>query len=140
MLSFKEVALSFVAICLLLVGCEKKGPLTVPVHGTVTFNGGPCPRDGRVIFAPVAAAEGMPLRPGSGGFDVDGKFEVMSFVPGDGLIPGTYRVRIQCWKQLPGDLKPGVSYVPEDYEPEQLVIEASRREAIEVAYDVPAKP
>ena len=137
--SSNEVALSFLAFCVILVGCEKKGPVTVPVHGTLTFNGGPCPQSGTVHFAPLHAAEGLPLRPGSGDFDVDGTFEVTSFELGDGLVPGTYRVRIECWEQYPGDFRPGVSYVPEKYEPEQLVIEDDTREAVEVSYDVPPK-
>ena len=140
MLPEDKAVLSFLALCLLLNGCGKKGPVTVPVHGIVTFNGGPCPQSGTVHFAPLHAAEGLPLRPGSGDFDVDGTFKVTSFEPGDGLVPGTYRVQIECWEQYPGDFKPGVSYVPEKYEPEQLVIEDGTRDAVEVSYDVPPKP
>jgi len=28
-------------------------------------------------------------------FDLDGKFQAMSFEDGDGLVPGTYRVRVE---------------------------------------------
>ena len=126
-------------LCLLLLGCTTKGPDIVPVHGTVTFNGGPCPNSGMVLFAPISAAEGMSLRPGSGNFDTDGKFQVTSFERGDGLIPGTYRVRVECWEKLPGDFDPGVSHVPEGFDLGELVIEAGTREAVEIAYDIPPK-
>ena len=88
------------------------------------------------ILAAVRSGEHILVH---GDFDVDGTFEVTSFELGDGLVPGTYRVRIECWEQYPGDFRPGVSYVPEKYEPEQLVIEDDTREAVEVSYDVPPK-
>lgn len=114
--------------------------MTIPVHGTVTFNGGPCPQSGTVHFAPLTAAEGLPLRPGSGDFDLNGTFKVTSFAPGDGLVPGTYRILIECWETYPGDFEPGVSYIPEKYEPQQLIIEADSDEIIEVSYDIPSGP
>ncbi|MGB8853308.1 MAG: hypothetical protein WCC69_07070 [Pirellulales bacterium] len=62
--------------------------------------------------------------------DLDGAFVVSSFKQGDGLLPGTYDVRVECWKTRPQgseDGKPavkGVSIVPSGYAPPQLTVSA----------------
>ena len=105
----------------LLAGCGG-GVKTVPVSGVVTFDGGPPPKAGAVYFAPVSVEEGLPNRPASASFGPDGHFEVQSFVPGDGLVPGTYNISIACWKVAPSPNGPGVSLVPEGFVAEQLVV------------------
>jgi len=126
------------AIWLLAGGCQKDVGL-VEVRGTITFSGGPCPAPGMIIFAPLEAASGENLRPASANFSTDGEFAATSFKPGDGLLPGTYRIRIQCWDKPPHDFEPGISYLPEDYEPEHLVIESGTRGPIVLSYDIPPK-
>lgn len=140
----KNCVAGYTLIVLLLVlptaGCTHSGPETIKVRGHVTFDGGPCPAAGTVYFVPVDVSSNSPCRPASGNFDVNGKFTVTSFRPGDGLLPGKYKVRIECWKQLPdADGLPGVSYVGDDYEAPGLVVEPGSREPVKVICDVPRR-
>jgi hypothetical protein len=111
------------------------------VTGRVTFNGGPPPNVGHIAFSlvPGTGAEGLPYRPGSALFGTDGQFVVDSFAKGDGLLPGTYNVRITCLSGPPssGPLE-SLSYVPLDWAPEELVI-TGEEESVAVEYDVPPK-
>lgn len=112
------------------------------VSGKVTFNGGPPPRPGRIAFSlvPGTGREGLPYRPGSATFGEDGEFVATTFDQGDGLLPGTYKVKIICISGLPGQTKSlaEVSLVPAGWAPENLVI-TGEEDAITVEYDVPPK-
>lgn len=125
--------------CLSAAGCGGSGMPTTKVQGAVTFEGGPPPKPGDISFSLVegTGAAGLPYRPGSGSFGTDGRFEVTSFEKGDGLLPGTYEVRITCLSAPPsqGPLAK-LSYVPLDWEAENLVITGDES-AITVDYDVP---
>ena len=57
------------------------------------------------------------MRPAVGRFDTDGRFRAETFKPDDGLMPGRYQVRIDCWKVPPygGPESPPVSYLPKKY-------------------------
>lgn len=76
-------------------GCKKKSRLAVsPIHGRVTFNGQGVPR-ATVIFQPVeeTSERAKKLRP-FGDTDDQGKFDMKTYVRGDGAPPGKYRVSI----------------------------------------------
>ena len=104
------------------------------------LDGGPCPEIGTVYFVPIEVAPGLPRRPAHANFSKDGEFSVTSFDEGDGLIPGTYRVRIECWKEKPkDDGTPGVSWVKSGFQVPDLVV-ASGSDTIEREYDVPGRP
>lgn len=121
-------------------GCDSNPLPIVPVHGVITFDGGPCPRDGVIYFAPLEAAAGLPKRTGIGKFDTDGKFTVTSFRPGDGLIPGKYVIWIECLiEPISGTRPQGVSHIADEYEWPELTIESDTRSPVEANYDVPAK-
>ena len=123
---------------LVAAGCGNNLPQTVPVRGQITFAGGPCPKQGVINFSPIEPAPGMPRRPGSGHFGTDGKFVATSFSRGEGLVPGRYSVRIDCWKRPPqGDGKPPLSYVAAAYIPPELKVSGSSG-TIEFNLDVPA--
>ena len=116
--------------------CGPSRPTTIPVRGTITFGGNPPPAEGAIYFAPIRVAEGFDKRPGRARFDTSGKFDATSFADGDGLVPGTYRVRIECWKSPPTMGAPGNSYVPPDFTPPDLdLMTASGRQTYDV--DVP---
>jgi hypothetical protein len=129
-----------VAIPLLVTGCSDNGMGLVPVSGKVTFAGNPPPAGGTISFNPITVQEGLPRRPGTAKFEADGAFAVTSFKPGDGLVPGTYHPRIQCWKGQPNSNDPSsfdrLNYVPKDFEPKPIVVEAGAG-AVEVTIDVP---
>ena len=61
---------------------------------------------------------GLPSRPATGEFDTSGNLTVTTFKKGDGLIPGTYRLGIECWETAPqmGSNTPPKSYVPHRYQ------------------------
>jgi hypothetical protein len=126
----------------LITGCDH-GPPTVPVTGKVTFAGNPPPANGTITFMPVEAKSGLPRRPGSGKFSpADASYEVTSFAPGDGLIPGRYQINISCYTQPPTSAKPETfvthNAVPENWTPEELVVPEDSDE-LELNYDVPSK-
>lgn len=102
-------------ILLFLPACGGRGVEQVSVSGTVTFNGGPMPGPGTVFFTPVTTA-GDTKRPGTAEFNVDGKYTAGSFEPGDGLVPGSYTVKIHCWEVSPNSEEAvPVSYIPDHY-------------------------
>ena len=128
-----------VAACVALPGCDNDPLKKVKVQGTVTFDGGPCPASGRVTLAPVEIPAGLPNRPAMGAFKTDGKYEAMSFRPGDGVVPGTYLVTVACYDRSklsgsPGDAElERASYVSEEFEPEELVIEPG---SVSITFDI----
>ena len=105
----------------LLCGCEGDPLKKVQVTGNVTFDGGACPGPGRITFTPTAVAEGLPRRPASGAFEVDGAYVATSFRPGDGIVPGTYLVSVACYEPsmlsgAPGDDRfRAASFVAEEF-------------------------
>jgi hypothetical protein len=98
-------------------GCGPARPQTVPVSGKVTFDGGRVPGPGRLYFTVAEPAEGFPSRPGIAAFSENGQFNVTTFVDGDGLMPGRYRIGIECWKVPPTmEGPPAESYLPVKYQ------------------------
>ncbi|MFM7319790.1 MAG: hypothetical protein ACKO85_22145 [Isosphaeraceae bacterium] len=78
-------------------GCGSSEPGLVPVKGKITLDGGPFPKEGMINFTGASAADpNAPSRPGSAKFGTDGVFSAMSFEPGDGLYPGTYKLAVEC--------------------------------------------
>lgn len=99
----------------IVAGCGKSTITTVPVTGTITFNGGDWPSSGMVIFAPKTPVEGYPRRGGEAMFGKDGQFQASTFLPKDGLIPGTYLVNLRCFESSAEDITKGTNHVPEKY-------------------------
>ncbi len=102
---------------LMIPGCNSRGLPIVPVHGKITYGKGDWPKPGVVYFTGKDAAKGLPLRPAVGRFDVHGNLVVTSFEKGDGLLPGRYKLGIECWEVPPGmNGSPGKSYVPKKFQ------------------------
>jgi hypothetical protein len=97
-------------------GCGRSGPEVVPVKGTITFGGGPWPKPGVVNFVVETPAPGLPSRPTMGLFDTDGSLTVTTYTKGDGLVPGKYKIGVECWEVRPTmGGPPPISYVPKRY-------------------------
>lgn len=79
----------WVIVLLATAGCGgASGP--VPVRGTVTLDGQP------LANATVQFLAGSPdARDAMGTTDADGAFSLSTFKPGDGALPGKYKVVIQ---------------------------------------------
>lgn len=102
----------------MLGGCGGGAVEVVPVRGQVTWNGGPPPAEGVLYFTPVESWGNLPTRPAAAAFSETGHYSVQAFAGREGLIPGRYRVVVECWKTPPsGDDRdpPPESHLPERY-------------------------
>ena len=126
-----------------LTGCGRERPQTVPVLGRITYGGGDWPADGMLYFTTAKPAPGFPARPGSAAFGKDGSFSATTFQPNDGLMPGAYRVNIECWELRPSmDAPAGKSYVPIKFQSGmtngfEVVVPADSSGPIELSFEVP---
>lgn len=79
----------------LLCGCKDPGagaadrPARAKVTGAVTYKGAPL-ADATVIFVPQGHTHGA-----VGRTDAQGKFSLQTFDPGDGAVPGEFKVTIR---------------------------------------------
>jgi len=80
-----------VATACLLLGLTGCGPRMYPVRGTVTLEDGSPLTRGLVIFERV---EGGPPLTARGDIRSDGRYELSTETPGDGVPAGRYRVSI----------------------------------------------
>jgi hypothetical protein len=119
-----------------VLGCGR-GRGLVKVTGRVTFGGGKPPAGGIVTFLPQEGEQ--PLRPGMGSFDREGTLYVSSFQDSDGLRPGRYRVELRCVSEMGNshDRVAVVNYVPDGFEPPELVVPKSG--TVTYTIDVPMR-
>lgn len=79
-----------VLVCCL--GCGSSAPHTIPVSGTVTFDGKPLSK-GTISFIPAGDKTEFG-RPATGNIDPQGNYTLSTFKPGDGAVPGKYQVAV----------------------------------------------
>lgn len=122
-----------------LVGCSSDLPATIPIDGTVTFEGrDDTPTNPVVFFRTREAAPGYPSRPARGIVEAGGDMEVTAYERGDGLVPGKYDVMIEFF-----DLKPGGNPESEDgYQRTEIALDpldvaADHSGAIKLNYTIP---
>ena len=72
---------------LLISGCGRGTPLTMPVKGTVTFQGSPL-AEADVAFTPTGG------RPATGRTDTAGQFTLTTFKTNDGAMIGQHTVTV----------------------------------------------
>jgi len=77
-----------------LMGCGEDDGIgkRYPASGTVTYRGQPVPK-ATVTFTPVDAGSG---RPATGTTDQNGYYNTSTASPGDGALPGKYKVTISA--------------------------------------------
>jgi hypothetical protein len=120
------------ALALFIGGCGSSHPTTVRVSGRITFEGRAWPVGGRLYFNSVEPAAGFPRHSGMAEFGTDGRFVATSWNKGDGLVPGKYKVGVECWKVPPTmGGPPEVSYVADSHlaaarSPIELTVEAGK--------------
>ncbi len=129
--------LAALAICPLLNGCGPSGPETIPIRGVVILDDGSVPRNCTVYFQPTDVAEGVPLRPATANVGEDGAFEVTSFRSGDGIVPGTYKVKIVFYTLRPGGNPELESHwTMHTRHGDDLVIESDKRQTEKLQYQL----
>lgn len=126
----------------MLCGCGDSGPKTVAVRGRITYGGGQWPTTGVLYFTPVGTP-GQIMRPGIAKFSQDGSFAAHTFAEGDGLLPGQYVIKVECWEHPPA-LAPGApapkSYVPREIRTGTAAgwnIDVQPGQALDLTLDVP---
>jgi hypothetical protein len=80
-----------VAAGLLLLAAGGCGPRLYPVRGSVTYPDGRPVTEGLVVFESDGPAKAVTAR---GDIHPDGRYELSTFRPGDGVPPGTYHVLV----------------------------------------------
>ena len=133
-------------LILALTGCGGPShPATVSVRGRVTLDGGEWPAAGRLYFNTLEPAAGFPRRPGRAEFAANGRFTAWTWDPGDGLMPGRYKVGVECWKVPPTMGGPKeVSYVADSHvaaarSPIEFTVEAGKPLA-DLEWNIPGNP
>ena len=125
----------FILVC--AAGCGKNNSLTKQVRGQVTFQGAAPPAEGKITLAPIEGAPSYPRRPACGDFDKTGTFTLTTFTKNDGIIPGRYRVNINCWREAPTlKTKLSANYVPADFKFD-VTVDENADEPVELRIDVP---
>ncbi len=69
-------------------GCGPNRPATIEVNGIVTLDGQPVV-GASVLFSPADGGH-----PATGVTDAQGEFELQTFAPGDGALPGTHNIAV----------------------------------------------
>ena len=118
---------ALVLVAVVSAGCGGK-PRPVPTSGRVTIDGVPvgavetAPLPARISFIPKKGgegpSEGPTLRAATASLDSDGRYELSSFKPGDGVLPGEYDVVIISLLSIPTMMNPSapeVSEIPKHY-------------------------
>lgn len=96
-----------------LSGCAEDRGL-VKIAGTVICDGGEPPIAGSITFMPEPG-QNETLQ-ATARFGKDGKFVVSTWDEGDGMRPGKYKVRIECWETAPSFFgSQGVSLIDRKY-------------------------
>lgn len=100
-------------ISLAAPGCGPSQPVPVPVRGRVTYEGHPV-ATGSVMFT----STNKTLPNARGRLQEDGSFQLTTFEPDDGAVPGEYKVTIRAFKTGPGldtSFAPPIPLVPRQY-------------------------
>jgi hypothetical protein len=124
-------------VVLALTGCGG-GSDVVPVSGQVVFHSRDLPQVARLTFVPVeGSSSGGAIRPSGAKMEPDGTYRVTPYQGVEGLLPGTYKVRVSYY-----DLKPGgnpdreADWAEYTHEAGELVVEPGSG-AIEHDVEVP---
>ena len=88
----------------ILMGCGDSPVDMVSVSGTAAFEDGSVPQGEvvQVVFEPASDGPQAIKKAASGDIGPDGHFELMTRRPGDGVIPGKYKVFFIAHKTMMG--------------------------------------
>ena len=102
-----------------VAGCDR-GPTVVRVSGRVTFEGAPPAGKfvNKIMFLPTKSSRGSTARPATSALDSEGRYQLSTYGPGDGVTPGEYNVVIKSLFSGPtfsNGSAPEVWAIPERY-------------------------
>lgn len=127
-----SIPLLAVVLCT-LVGCSKSP--VVPVSGSVIFPERDTPEVCRLTFVPKDTKEG--IRPGGATMEPDGTYRLTPFKGVEGLLPGTYAVRINYFDlKKNGNPDREGDWKEETFEGEDLLVEEGSKA---VVHDIEVK-
>ncbi len=116
-----QLAIVLSLVCICCVGCGGGGdgdrPSRVPVSGVITISGQPL-AGATVVFIPVAHNYGATAMT-----DSDGAYELQTFDPKDGAVPGRYQVTVRKVESPVG--VPATEEPPDDDDAGPLFVEKS---------------
>ena len=93
-----------------LMGCGEAEPVLYPLRGSVVYRGKPTPK-AELVFHPQFGGPGWsPVAT----VNDDGTFEAGTKIPGDGALPGTYKVTA-VWHPRATEDDPGPNFLPAKY-------------------------
>lgn len=123
---------------LLMAGCDRPPAALVPVEGVVVFKQGGVPQAAvaKVHFDPVADGPQRIRKVASGDIGSDGRFTLMTRRPGDGVIPGRYKVFFTVEKTFAGreSLVPA-RYAAAESTPFEVTVDSSANEPFRFEID-----
>jgi len=96
------------------IGCSSQGAFdTVPVHGTVTYDGKPV-TEGTIDLVPLpGTGNDMVGKPGAATIQSDGTYQAGTYAAADGIVPGKKQVRYSA--PLPEDTRTSKEATPSPY-------------------------
>ena len=137
MLHRTKLPLVCVPVILAVAGCGG-GSDVVPVTGQVVFHSRDLPQVARLTFVPVEGTSGGgAIRPSGAKMEPDGTYRVKPYQGVEGLLPGTYEVRVSYYDLRPGgDRNREADWTEYTHEAGELVVEPGSG-AIEHDVEVP---
>lgn len=107
-------------------GCSRSP--VVPVSGSLSFPDRDMPEVCRLTFVPTETDEGVAIRPGSATMDEDGNYSLAPFKGVEGLLPGTYSIRISYFDlKRNGDPSRDSDWKEHTFDAGELTVEAGSR-------------
>ena len=123
---------------MVLLGCGSGGPETIPVFGTVTFEGRERPEACRLFFRPIESTGAA--RPAVSQTAEDGTYEVKAFKNAEGLLPGTYSLNVSYIDVKPGaDPSVESNWISQSFDAGEVSVPADSDE-VEHNITVPKSP
>jgi hypothetical protein len=121
-----------------IFGCNRAPVSLTPVRGTVKFTDGAVPTGevAQIRFEPIAPPEQKIVKSATGDIQSDGTYELMTVKPGDGAIPGKYKVCFTIHKTYLGQesLVPA-KYTEPDTTPLEVTVEPKNNTPFEFQLD-----
>ncbi len=127
-------------VALVLTGCGESEVELAPAGGTVKFTDGTVPQGETAIvnFSPSGKDKKALKKGASADIQPDGSFQLMTVEPGDGVIPGKYKVTIIVHKTYLGqELLVPPKYLQAQTTPFEETIELGKPNQFEFTLDKP---